>query len=87
MISHPRHIVTAGVLLALVAACAPQQGGQVETSAASQSSDKGVPAGIAAYEAGSYAAAFQILRPLADQGNAEAQVNLGYMYARGQGVA
>jgi TPR repeat protein len=33
-----------------------------------------------------YAAALQILRPLADQGNANAQFNLGVIYDRGQGV-
>jgi TPR repeat protein len=42
--------------------------------------------GTAAFQKGDYAAAFQILRPLADQGNGVAQANLGWMYLQGQGV-
>jgi TPR repeat protein len=42
--------------------------------------------GIAAYRSGDYATALRILRPLAEQGNAAAQLNLGSMYAHGQGV-
>ena len=38
--------------------------------------------GIAAYRGGDYATALRILRPLAEQGNAAAQFNLGSMYAR-----
>lgn len=41
---------------------------------------------LAAYERGDYATALQICRALADQGNADAQNNLGRMYANGQGV-
>ena len=44
-------------------------------------------AGVAAYDAGDYEAALAELRPLAEQGDAEAQYNLGVMYAEGQGVA
>jgi len=42
--------------------------------------------GITAYRSGDYATALRILRPLAEQGNAAAQFNLGSMYAHGQGV-
>jgi TPR repeat protein len=42
--------------------------------------------GMAAYEAGDYAAAFKQWRPLAEQGDSEAQVALGFMYGRGLGV-
>ena len=35
---------------------------------------------------GDYAAALQIWRPLADQGNADAQAGLGWMYTNGWGV-
>ena len=42
--------------------------------------------GIAAYKAGDYAVAVQEWRPLAEQGDAGAQANLGYMYEEGQGV-
>ena len=33
-----------------------------------------------------YATALRLLRPLAGHGNARAQLNLGYLYANGQGV-
>src|ERR1043165_6239996 len=38
------------------------------------------------YERGDYALAARLLRPLAEQGLAEAQVRLGFMYGQGQGV-
>ncbi len=44
-------------------------------------------AGFAAYERGDYAAALKEWRPLADQGNAYAQFNLGFMHGNGKGVA
>jgi hypothetical protein len=43
--------------------------------------------GIAAYRRGDYATAVRLLHPLAEQGNAVAQYNLGAMYAAGKGVA
>jgi TPR repeat protein len=42
--------------------------------------------GVAAYKAGDYSKAIQLLRPLAEQGHARAQNNLGVMYANGEGV-
>ena len=42
--------------------------------------------GFAAYKRGDYATAFRLWRPLADQGIAGAQYNLGLMYANGWGV-
>ena len=42
--------------------------------------------GIAAYSAGDYATALQEWRPLAEQGDASAQFNLGIMYEKGWGV-
>ena len=42
--------------------------------------------GLAAYESGDYATALREWKPLAKQGNADAQYNLGLMYANGQGV-
>ena len=42
--------------------------------------------GIAAYDKGDYATALRLLRPLAEQGNASAQNNLGFMYGAGWGV-
>jgi TPR repeat protein len=41
---------------------------------------------VAAYNKRDFATALRLLRPLADQGNAEAQNNLGIMYRNGQGV-
>ena len=43
--------------------------------------------GIAAIGKGDYATALRLLRPLAEQGDAKAQISLGAMYAGGQGVA
>jgi len=42
--------------------------------------------GVAATLKGDYATAMRLWRPLADQGVASAQYNLGVMYANGQGV-
>jgi TPR repeat protein len=42
--------------------------------------------GVEAYDAGDYQTALTEWRPLAEQGNAEAQYRLGSMYAFGEGV-
>ena len=42
--------------------------------------------GFAAAESKDYATAFKLWRPLAEQGDAVAQSNLGVMYRTGQGV-
>lgn len=42
--------------------------------------------GLAALHRGEYATALQELRPLAERGDAEAQLNLGNMYYKGLGV-
>ena len=42
--------------------------------------------GLKAYKRGEYAAAHREWLPLADQGDAQAQFNLGLMYANGRGV-
>src|ERR1700691_4092768 len=42
--------------------------------------------GAAAYARGDYATALNLLRPLAEQGDAYAQANLALMYAKGQGL-
>ncbi len=47
----------------------------------------GVVAGVEAYNHGDLATAFSLLSAEAARGNSDAEVNLGYMYARGQGVA
>ena len=41
---------------------------------------------MAAYDSGDYDAALKEMRPLAEQGDAHAQNNLGLMYHHGQGV-
>jgi len=43
--------------------------------------------GQTAYNAGDYATALRLWRPLAEQGDARAQNNLGVMYENGKGVA
>ena len=42
--------------------------------------------GVAAYQRGDYAAAVARFRPLATQGDSNAQFNLGMMYRKGQGA-
>ena len=39
-----------------------------------------------AYAEGDFSKAVKLFMPLAEQGNAFAQFNLGFMYAKGQGV-
>ena len=46
----------------------------------------GFAEGVAAWDRGDYATALQELRPLAEQGDALAQFNLGTMYHHGQGL-
>ena len=46
----------------------------------------GLDEGVAAYDRGDYAAALREWRPLAKQGNANTQYNLGIMYNNGRGV-
>ncbi len=45
-----------------------------------------IDAGNEAYERGDYATALSEWRPLADQGDAVAQYNLGVLYEKGQGA-
>jgi uncharacterized protein len=40
----------------------------------------------AAYTKGDYTTTLRLLRPLAEQGNASAQVRLGFLYHKGRGV-
>jgi TPR repeat protein len=55
--------------------------------AAAQDTASSVVAGIEAYNSGDAGTAFRLLKAAADAGDSDAQVNLGYMYARGHGVA
>jgi uncharacterized protein len=54
--------------------------------AAAHAQSRGTLAGMDAYNNGDYATAYQRLREAADAGDPEGLVNLGYLYARGQGV-
>ena len=42
--------------------------------------------GLTAAQRGDYATALREWKPLAEQGNADAQYNLGVMYAQGKGI-
>jgi len=42
--------------------------------------------GLAAYHGGDYETALRLMRPLAEQGYAKVQYNLGVLYEKGQGV-
>lgn len=42
--------------------------------------------GVAAHKSGDYATALREWRPLVEQGNANAPLNLGFMYRDGQGI-
>jgi hypothetical protein len=70
------------ILAAVAAAC----GVGMVAGASCLAQDAVVAAGIEAYNRGELAAAHRLLRAAADRGDADAQVNLGYMYARGQVV-
>lgn len=63
-----------GVLAALAIACVPALGAAIDD-------------GQTAYNAGDYANALRLWRPLAEQGDARAQNNLGVMYENAKGVA
>jgi len=41
---------------------------------------------VTAYNRGDYATAYRLFKPLAEQGNDKAQLNLGFLYENGQGV-
>jgi TPR repeat protein len=71
----PRSNVTALMLLGALALAA------IGTASAGPVED-----GVEAYRRGDYATALRLFRPLADQGIAPAQLNLGLMYSNGDGV-
>lgn len=56
-------------------------------AAADTSADERVKSGVTAWQAGNYAGAVAIWRPLAQAGNADAQFNLAQAYRLGHGVA
>ncbi len=54
---------------------------------AAQPAYAGFPAAIEAYDQGDYALSFGETEPLAERGDMDAQFMLGFLYARGEGVA
>lgn len=56
-------------------------------SAAGNATDDDFARGWAAYQAGQYHGALQLWLPLAEAGNADAQLNVGLLYDAGQGVS
>ncbi|MGB6348120.1 MAG: tetratricopeptide repeat protein [Methyloceanibacter sp.] len=70
--SHARNFILAGAVLAVMSVGGAIAGPLEEA--------------WAAYGRGDYATALRLWRPLAAQGNAFAQSNLGFMYDSGQGV-
>jgi uncharacterized protein len=66
---------------------APVAAGPLEDASADYERRRSANAeALAAYNRGDYATALRLWRPLADQGNASAQISLGLMYANGHGV-
>ena len=59
---------------------------EIAAASASPGQDTDLEKGKNARSRGEYADAYNILRPLAEQGNAEAQFLIGHMYRTGQGV-
>jgi len=68
-----RRILSGLVLIGVLACAQPALAGPFED-------------GLAAYESGDNATAVRLFRPLADQGDARAQFQLGRMYASGHGL-
>jgi TPR repeat protein len=64
-------------VLMAITACEKQSGDAVQ---------RVVEDASAAYEQGDYATAYRLIRPMAEQGYAKAQYNLGVMYHNGEGV-
>src|SRR5665811_1208260 len=73
-----KHALTAILMISSLAA--PVAAGPGEDGVAAYND------GVAAYNRGDYATALRLFRPLADQGVAIAQNNLGVLYEKGQGV-
>jgi TPR repeat protein len=96
MSKHLKHLmyIIALILSVGVAACATQYGVPVTTEqyqpqrATEGDADaaNALQRGRAAYDRQDYATAFREWRPLAQQGYAQAQHNLGVMYEHGLGV-
>ena len=80
MITHPRPWFTSGLMAMLLFAA-------LHVGALSPATAADFDKGMTAYRSGDYQAALAEWRPLAESGHAAAQNNLGFMYAKGRGVA
>ena len=76
----PRRLFTVLALLTILAGCVTPTGDN------SGITDRYLEAGLDAHLIGNYQTAFRVLKPLAEQGDAVAQLYLGIMYAKGQEV-
>ena len=85
MSKHLMYVVTL-VLSVTIAACATQYQSQRGTGGDAYAADA-LQRGQAAYDRQDYLTAFHEWLPLAQQGNARAQNNLGVLYDQGRGVA
>ena len=74
LFSKPLNAALAALLLAVAAPVWADNQAQIEQA-------------VAAYDAGKYEQAFRLFQPIARQGNAQAQYNLGVMYEQGKGMA
>jgi TPR repeat protein len=75
-----------GFVLGLYSAPLKQSGADLAATLGLAPAPRNADAAIAAYQNGDYAAALQLSRPLADQGDARAQSTLGLIYYGGRGV-
>ncbi len=74
------------LLLAAVGAVALSASAVAQEGFVAPETDRVFSQGVAAYKRGDFATALRIWRPLAEQGDADAQSNLGLMYDNGEGV-
>lgn len=79
--------LTAAMMLTSVSASAQTLDVKNTPAQTASSAEQKFEQGIAAYKRQDYATALKIFSELANQGYADAQNNLGFMYENGQGVA
>ena len=81
-----RRIVASAVMMAVLAVSPAVGAAAAAKKPAVASAASQFDQGVAAFNRGDYSTAYRLFRPLAEQGYASAQYNLGVMYANGQGV-
>jgi TPR repeat protein len=82
----PIALALALIGVAIISAAMPQAKGHAQSFTSSALSDE-LQEGIAAYDREDYLGALRLLRPLAERGQARAELYLGLMYLDGLGVA